>query len=248
MKRLEGRVALVTGGSRGIGRAVAIRLAQEGARVFVNYARGADAAQETVKLCQAVGAEAEAIGFDVADSAAVDQAMDQIKSKAGKLDILINNAGIAHDGLLLRMKDEEWNQVIATNLSGAFYCARAASKLMIKGRYGRIINISSVVGEMGNAGQVPYVSSKSGLIGMTKAIARELASRGITSNAVAPGFIETDMTNNLDESLKAEHFKTIPLARYGQADDIAAAVAFLSSDEAGYITGHTLSVNGGMYM
>lgn len=248
MKRLQGRVALVTGGSRGIGRAVCVRLAQEGARVFVNYARGADAAQETVKLCQEAGAEAEALGFDVADSAAVDQAMDQIKSKAGKLDILVNNAGIAHDGLLLRMKDEEWQQVIGTNLSGAFYCARAASKLMIKGRYGRIVNVSSVVGEMGNAGQVPYVSSKAGLIGMTKAIARELASRGITTNAVAPGFIETDMTNNLDEALKAEHFKTIPLSRYGQADDIAAAVAFLASDEAGYITGHTLSVNGGMYM
>lgn len=248
MKRLSGRVALVTGASRGIGRAVAVRLASEGAKVFVNYARGVDAAQETVRLCQAAGGEAELLGFDVADSAAVDQGIDQIKSKAGKLDILVNNAGIAHDGLLLRMKDEEWQQVIATNLSGAFYCARAASKLMIKGRYGRIVNISSVVGEMGNAGQVPYVSSKSGLIGMTKAIARELASRGITSNAVAPGFIETDMTNNLDEALKAEHFKTIPLARYGQADDIAAAVAFLSSDEAGYITGHTLSVNGGMYM
>ena len=248
MKRLQGRVALVTGGSRGIGRAVCVRLAQEGARVFVNYARGADAAQETVKLCQEAGAEAEALGFDVADSAAVDQAMDQIKSKAGKLDILVNNAGIAHDGLLLRMKDEEWQQVIGTNLSGAFYCARAASKLMIKDRYGRIVNVSSVVGEMGNAGQVPYVSSKAGLIGMTKAIARELASRGITTNAVAPGFIETDMTNNLDEALKAEHFKTIPLSRYGQADDIAAAVAFLASDEAGYITGHTLSVNGGMYM
>ncbi len=248
MKRLAGRVALVTGASRGIGRAVAVRLASEGAKVFVNYARGVDAAQETVRLCQAAGGEAELLGFDVADSAAVDAGMDQIKAKAGKLDILVNNAGIAHDGLLLRMKDEEWQQVISTNLSGAFYCARAASKLMIKGRYGRIVNISSVVGEMGNAGQVPYVSSKSGLIGMTKAIARELASRGITSNAVAPGFIETDMTNNLDEALKAEHFKTIPLARYGQAEDIAAAVAFLSSEESGYITGHTLSVNGGMYM
>jgi 3-oxoacyl-[acyl-carrier protein] reductase len=248
MKKLEGRVALVTGGSRGIGRSIAVRLASEGARVFVNYTRGLEAAEETVRLCNAVGVQAEALGFDVADSAAVDQAIDQIKAKAGKLDILVNNAGIAHDGLLLRMKDEEWQRVIATNLSGAFYCARAASKLMIKGRYGRIIAISSVVGEMGNAGQVPYVSSKAGLIGMTKAMARELASRNITSNAVAPGFIETDMTNNLDDALKAEHFKTIPLARYGQPEDIAAAVSFLASEEAGYITGHVLSVNGGMYM
>ncbi len=248
MKKLTGRVALVTGASRGIGRAVAIRLALDGARVFVNYSRGLEAAEETVRLCNAVGAGAEPLGFDVANSAAVDEAIAQIKEKAGKLDILVNNAGIAHDGLLLRMKDEEWRQVLDINLSGAFYCARAASKLMIKGRYGRIIAISSVVGEMGNAGQVPYVSSKAGLIGMTKAIARELSSRGITSNAVAPGFIETDMTSALDENLKAEHFRSIPLARYGQPDDIAAAVAFLASEEAGYITGHVLSVNGGMYM
>lgn len=248
MKRLEGRVALVTGASRGIGRAVAVRLAKEGARVFVNYSRGLEAAEETVRLCNEVGSGAEVLGFDVASSTAVDEAFAQIKERAGKLDVLVNNAGIAHDGLLLRMKDEEWKQVMDTNLSGAFYCARAAAKLMIKGRYGRIIAISSVVGEMGNAGQVPYVSSKAGMIGMTKAMARELSSRGITSNAVAPGFIETDMTNSLDENLKAEHFKTIPLARYGQPEDIAAAVAFLASEEAGYITGHTLSVNGGMYM
>jgi 3-oxoacyl-[acyl-carrier protein] reductase len=214
----------------------------------VNYARGQEAAEETVRQCQALGATSELLGFDVASSAAVDAAFDQIKAKSSRLDILVNNAGIAHDGLLLRMKDDEWRQVIETNLTGAFYCARAAAKLMIKGRYGRIIAISSVVGEMGNAGQVPYVSSKSGMIGMTKAMARELASRGITSNAVAPGFIETDMTSGLDDALKAEHFRSIPLARYGQAEDIASAVAFLASEEAGYITGHVLSVNGGMYM
>lgn len=248
MSAFSGRVALVTGGSRGIGRSVCVQLASQGARVFVNYTRGADAAEETVRLCKEAGGEAESIGFDVADSAAVDAAFEQIKKGAGKIDILVNNAGIAHDGLMIRMKDEEWLKVININLSGAFYCSRAAAKMMMKARYGRIINISSVVGEMGNPGQVPYVSSKAGLIGMTKSVAREFASRGITCNAITPGFIETDMTSQLDENLKNEHFKMIPLARYGQPEDIAAAVTFLAGEQAGYITGHTLSVNGGMYM
>lgn len=248
MSKLQGKVALVTGASRGIGRAIAVRLAQDGAFVYVNYTSGAAAAEETVKLCVAAGGKAEALGFNVAESAAVDAAFDAIKGKSERLDILVNNAGIAHDGLFIRMKDEDWQRVIDINLSGAFYCARAATKIMMKARVGRIINISSIVGEMGNAGQVPYVSAKAGLIGMTKAIAREVASRNITVNAITPGFVETDMTQQLDEKVRTEHMSQIPLGRFGQAADIAGAVAFLAGDEAAYITGQILGINGGMYM
>lgn len=248
MSQLKGRVALVTGGSRGIGRAISVRLAEQGAHVYVNYSSGKEAAEETVRMCEAAGGTAEIIGFTVADSAGVDQAFDAIRAKSQKLDILVNNAGIAHDGLFMRMKDEEWHKVIDVNLTGCFYCARAATKMMMKARYGRIINISSIVGEMGNAGQVPYVSSKAGLIGMTKAIAREMASRNITVNAITPGFIETEMTEQLDEKVRTHHMSGIPLARFGSADDVAAAVAFLAGDGASYITGQVLGVNGGMYM
>lgn len=245
---VAGKIALVTGGSRGIGRAICINLAKAGAHVYVNYTSNSAAAEETVAACKEFSVNAWPIQFDVASSESVDAAFDTIKAQSQRLDILVNNAGIAHDGVTIRVKDEDWNRVLATNLSGAFYCARAAAKLMMKQRQGRIVNISSVVGEMGNPGQAAYVSSKSGLIGLTKALAKELASREITVNAVTPGFIETDMTNDLDPRLKEEHFKAIPLSRYGQANDVAAAVTFLSGAEAGYITGQIIGVNGGMYM
>lgn len=246
--QFKDKVVLVTGGSRGIGRAISVAFAKQGAHVYVNYTSNSAAAEEVCSACSELGAKATAIKFDVSDSAAVDLAFDQIKSESGRLDVLVNNAGIASDGLTIRFKDEEWNKVIGINLSGSFYCARSAAKIMLKQREGRIVNISSVVGEMGNAGQAAYVSSKAGLIGLTKSLAKELASRNITVNAVTPGFIETEMTSNLDEKLKAEHFKAISLGRYGQADDIAAAVTFLASQSAGYITGQVLGVNGGMYM
>ena len=245
---LTGKVALVTGGSRGIGRAICELLAARGAHVFVNYTSRPDAAEETVSACAKLGGRAEAIGFNVSESESVDKAIEGIKTRAGSLDILVNNAGITHDGLFVRMKDEDWQRTIQVNLSGAFFCARAAGKLMMKARSGRIINISSVVGEMGNAGQVPYVSAKAGLIGMTKAMARELSSRGVTVNAITPGFIETDMTHGLTEALKGEMLKQIPLSRFGAPSDIAEAVYFLAGPGASYITGQVLRVNGGMYM
>lgn len=245
---LDGRVALVTGGGRGIGRAISLELASQGAKVFLNYTTGGVAANETVALCSKNGGIAETIQFDVSQSASVDAAIDTIKQKAGRIDILVNNAGISRDGLVLRMKDDDWEKVIATNLSGAFYCSRGVSRLMVKERYGRIINISSVVGEMGNAGQVPYVSSKAGLIGLTKALAKELSPRNITVNAVAPGFIETDMTAGLDEKVRAQHLSVIPLQRYGTPHEVAKLVAFLCGDDSGYITGQIVGINGGMYM
>ena len=247
-KCLSGRVALVTGGSRGIGRSICVKLASMGATVYVNFASNQTAADETVKLCQAQGAQAFAIGFDVADSAAVDAAFERIQKESSKLDILINNAGISKDGLFVRMKDEDWQRIMNTNLNGAFYCARAASRLMMKARYGRIVNMSSIVGEMGNAGQAPYVASKAALIGLTKSIAKELASRNITVNAVTPGYIETEMTEVLDAKRKEELMTVIPLGRIGSPNDIANVTAFLVSDEASYVTGQVIGVNGGMYM
>lgn len=247
-KPLEGQVSLVTGGSRGIGRAISVKLAALGSRVFINYSSRVDAALEVVKECEELGVQAEAIGFDVSDSAAVDRAFDEIKTKAGRVDVLVNNAGISKDGLFIRMKDEDWDTTLKINLNGAFYCSRAAAKIMMKARYGRIINISSVVGEMGNAGQIPYSSSKAGMIGLTKSIARELASRNITSNVITPGFIETDMTGVLDEKVKVETLKNIPLGRFGHANEVAELVSFLAGASAGYITGQVIGINGGMYM
>lgn len=244
----QGQIAVVTGASRGIGRATALELASHGAHVVINFSSNAASAEEVSALCEKAGGSASVFGFNVSDSKAVDEAFDAIKEKHGKLDILVNNAGISRDGLFIRMKDEDWAKTLETNLYGAFYCARAAAKIMMKGRYGRIVNISSVVAEMGNAGQVPYVSSKAGLIGLTKSMARELASRNITVNAITPGFIETDMTAALDEKLKEEHLKSIPLSRYGKAEEVAALVRFLSSADAGYITGQVVGINGGMYM
>lgn len=249
MSDLKDKIALVTGSSRGIGRAIAVELGRLGARVVINYAGNEAAAHEAAKLvAEAGGPEPVIMQFDVADSAAVDEAFKKIKADLGGLHILVNNAGIARDMLLLRFKDSDWNDVIATNLSGAFYCSRAGAKLMTRQRWGRIINITSVVGEAGNAGQVAYAAAKAGMIGMTKSLAKELASRTITVNAVAPGLIETDMTAELPEEMKATALEHIPLKSVGQPGDIAHAVAYLASEEARYVTGHTLSVNGGMYM
>lgn len=247
-KDLSEKVAIVTGGSRGIGRAICEHLAGRGAHVWVNFRSGEAEANETVKLCEQAGGQANAIGFDVAESEGVEQGLSRVKEESGRLDILVNNAGISKDGLFVRMKNEDWDRTLQTNLTGAFYVARAAAKIMMKARVGRIINVSSVVGEMGNAGQAPYVSSKAGMLGLTKALARELASRNITVNAITPGFIETDMTGALDEKVRAEHLSTIPLGRYGQPQEIAALVGFLCSDQAAYITGQVVGVNGGMYM
>lgn len=245
---LAGQVALVTGASRGIGRAIAVALAARGCRVFVNYTAGAEAAQATVDACTQAGGSASAVQFDVASSEAADGAISAIHKEAGRLDVLVNNAGIARDGLLIRYKDEDWRRVLAVNLDGAFYCSRAAAKIMMRARQGRIINISSIVGEMGNPGQAAYVASKAGLIGLTKSMAKELAARNITVNAVTPGFIETDMTAALDPATREEMQKQIPLARLGSSEDIAAIVAFLAGSEASYITGQVIGVNGGMYM
>jgi 3-oxoacyl-[acyl-carrier protein] reductase len=242
------KIALVTGASRGIGRAIAVALARQGAYVLINYSSSPEAAQETLNEVRDVGGDGEVLKFSVQDSQAVENAFDGIKSRHGQLDILVNNAGISRDGLVLRMKDEEWLATLGVNLNGAFFCSRAAARLMLRAKSGRIINISSVVGEMGNAGQVPYVSSKAGVLGLTKALAKELASRGITVNAITPGFIETDMTAALDEKLRDEHMKAIPLGRYGKADEVANLAAYLASDAAGYITGQVIGINGGMYM
>ncbi len=245
MDELKDKIAVVTGASRGIGRAVAVALAKEGARVVVNYAGNEAAANETAKLC---GDGAVVMKFDVSKRDEVDAAFDEVKQKLGGLHVLVNNAGISKDGLLLRFKDDDWAQTLATNLTGAFQCARAGARMMTKQRWGRIINISSVVGQSGNAGQVAYASAKAGLLGLTKTLAQELASRSVTVNAVTPGFIDTDMTAALNEQQRAAILEQIPLRFIGAAEDVAHAVAYLASDKARYVTGHVLAVNGGMYM
>lgn len=245
---LTGKVALITGASRGIGRAIALTLADAGADVAVNYAGSEAAAAEVVSLIEAKGRKAIKIKADVSSMQEVEDMFKQVLETFGKLDILVNNAGITRDNLIMRMKEDEFDQVIATNLKGVFNCVKAATRPMMKQRSGRIINISSVVGVLGNAGQANYVAAKAGVIGMTKATAKELASRGITVNAVAPGFIETDMTDKLSEDMRAQLLQQIPLAKLGQPDDIAKAVRFLASDDASYMTGQTIHVDGGMYM
>jgi 3-oxoacyl-[acyl-carrier protein] reductase len=245
---LTGKTALVTGASRGIGRAIALSLAEAGADVAVNYAGSEASAAEVVSLIEAMGRKAVKIKADVSSVQEVEDMFKQVVNGFGKLDILVNNAGITRDNLLMRMKEDEFDQVIATNLKGVFNCLKAATRPMMKQRYGRIINISSVVGVLGNPGQVNYVAAKAGVIGMTKATAKELSSRGITVNAVAPGFIETDMTDKLSEETRAQLLQQIPLARLGQPEDIAKAVRFLASDDASYMTGQTIHVDGGMYM
>ncbi|HVQ43296.1 MAG TPA: 3-oxoacyl-ACP reductase FabG [Vicinamibacterales bacterium] len=246
MANLSGRVALVTGASRGIGRAVATRLAAAGAHV-VAAARGENA-KGTADAIREAGGSAESIGLDVTDAAGVDAAVAGIMAGKGRIDILVNNAGITRDTLMLRMKRDDWDAVLQTNLTAAFTSVQAVLKPMIKQRSGRIINITSVVGQSGNAGQANYAASKAGLIGFTKAVALEVASRNITVNAVAPGLIDTDMTRALAEGAHEEWAARIPLKRLGTPDDVANAVVFLASDEAAYITGHVLAVNGGMYL
>lgn len=241
---LNGKTALVTGASRGIGRAIALRLAEDGANVAVIYAGSADKAEAVVNEITALGVNAKAYRCNVADSAAVDETVKAVTNDLGKIDILVNNAGITRDGLMLRMKDEDFDAVLDTNLKGAFNMIRACYSGFIRKKSGRIINISSVSGIMGNAGQANYSASKAGVIGLTKSVARELASRGITCNAVAPGFIQTDMTENLGDNNPL--LNSIPLGRMGKPEDIAAAVAFLASDSAAYITGEVLKVDGGL--
>ncbi|HEY7170115.1 MAG TPA: 3-oxoacyl-ACP reductase FabG [Vicinamibacterales bacterium] len=243
---LTGKVALVTGASRGIGRAIAERLAGQGAMV-VAAARGDNAAASVAAIVER-GGRAEAIGVDVTDRAALEQVPGQIVEKHGRLDIVVSNAGITRDQLLMRMKRDDWDAVIATNLTATFTLAQAAMRPMLKQRGGRIIAISSVVGQIGNAGQANYAASKAGLIGFAKALAREVASRSITVNVIAPGMIDTDMTRAIAEKAQVDWAAQIPLGRLGTVDDVAAAACFLASDEAAYITGHVLSVNGGMYM
>ena len=243
---LTSKVALVTGGSRGIGRAVCVALAKAGARVIVNYAGNEAAAAETLKLVREAGSDGELLRFDVSDPEAVDAAIAAAAKRHEGLHILVNNAGIAIDQLLIRIKPEELEKTMAVNVGGALWCSKAAIRLMMRKRYGRVINLTSIVGEAGNAGQAVYSASKAGIIGLTKTLAREYASRGVTVNAVAPGFIETDMTSSLPDKVKEDAIAQTPLGRMGSPEDIAHAVLYLASEEAGFITGHVLRVNGGM--
>ncbi|WP_020059186.1 3-oxoacyl-[acyl-carrier-protein] reductase [Bacillus sp. 123MFChir2] len=245
---LKDKVALVTGASRGIGRAIAIDLAKQGAKVVVNYAGNELKANEVVDEIKNLGSEAIAVKANVASSEEVTDMVKQTVDTFGQIDILVNNAGITKDNLLMRMKEEEWDAVINTNLKGVFLCTKAVSRYMMRQRHGRIINIASVVGVTGNPGQANYVAAKAGVIGLTKTSAKELASRNITVNAIAPGFIVTDMTGVLAEDVKSEMLKLIPIAKFGEAKDISNAVAFLASDASRYITGQTLHVDGGMVM
>jgi 3-oxoacyl-[acyl-carrier protein] reductase len=246
MSSLSNKVALVTGASRGIGAAIALELAARGAAVAVNYAGSADAAADVVARIEAAGGRAVALQADVSDPAGASALVEQSIAQLGGLDIVVNNAGITRDGLLVRMSDEDWGAVITTNLTGVFSVTRAAAKHLMKQRSGSIVNVTSVVGLVGNAGQANYAAAKAGVIGLTKSVARELASRNVRANAVAPGFIETDMTAALSEAVSDAARGQIALGRFGSVEDVAAAVAFLASDEASYITGQVLAVDGGM--
>lgn len=248
MFRLDGKIALVTGGSRGIGRATCEALAAQGATVIVNYVRGEAQAREVADAIVAKGGKAEILGFDVADPKAVDAAVESLVKKHGKLDVLVANAGLAIDGLLLRLKDEDLDKLYEVNVKGALACARAAARSMLRARTGRIVFLSSVVGEAGNVGQTAYAATKAALLGAAKSIAKELASRNVTVNAVTPGFIETDMTHGMQDAMRDYILKATPLGRIGSAADVASAVVYLASDEASYVTGQVLRVNGGMYV
>lgn len=243
---LTGKTALVTGGGRGIGRAICLELARRGCAVAVNYAGNAAAAEQTAQACRALGPEAFILQADVADAAACDAMAAEVLARLGRLDILVCNAGVTRDGLMLRMGEEDWDAVVDTNLKGAFHCMRSAYRPMMKQRGGRIIAVSSVVGLRGNAGQANYAASKAGLVGLSKSLAKELASRNVTVNVVAPGFIETDMTGALPEKARCAMAESIPLGRPGRAEDVAGAVAFFAGEGAAYITGQVLCVDGGM--
>ncbi|TYZ21120.1 3-oxoacyl-[acyl-carrier-protein] reductase [Selenomonas ruminis] len=245
---LDGKVALVTGASRGIGRAIAVRLASEGAKVAINYAGNTAKAEEVKAEIEKNGGEAILVQADISSAEAVDAMIEKVTEAFGQIDILVNNAGITRDGLLMRMKDEDFEAVINTNLKGVFYCTKAVSKLMMKKRSGRIVNMASVVGLMGNAGQANYAAAKAGVIGFSKSAAKELAARGINVNVVAPGFIATDMTAAMTDKAKEATLAGIPLKRMGQPEDVANAVLFLVSDYASYITGQIVNVDGGMVM
>jgi len=247
MKFLTDKVALVTGASRGLGKAIALALAAEGASIAA-VARSEEALKETLEAIRATGGVAEPFPLDVADGAAVEAAVEKIAARFQHIDILVNNAGVTRDGLLMRMKSEDWDAVLNTNLKGAFHLTKQVGRLMVKQRAGRIVNISSVIGLMGNAGQANYAASKAGLIGFSKSVAREFASRNITCNVVCPGFIETDMTRGLGEEMRKKLLERIPLQRLGQPGDVAGTVAFLCSPAASYITGQILTVDGGMVM
>ncbi len=246
MKTLEGKIALVTGASRGIGRQIALTLAEKGAAVIVNYNGSREKAELVVKEITEKGGRAESYGCNVAEDAAVKEMIQYIVKQYGAIDILVNNAGITRDGLMMKMTEEDFDAVVATNMKGTFFCIKHASRVMLKQRRGRIINMSSIVGVIGNAGQMNYAASKAGVIGMTKSAAKELGSRGITVNAIAPGFIDTEMTEGLSEEVKAKMLEQIPLNRIGKTEDIANAAAFLASDESSYISGQVLGVDGGM--
>ena len=245
-KRLTGKNALVTGGSRGIGRAICLKLAEEGAYVVINYASNEDAAKEVLTLIEAQGGSGSLLPFDISDTSSVKEKISGFIKENGPIQILVNNAGITRDALIARMKEADWDNVISVNLKGTFNCVQACAMAMMKTRWGRIINIGSVVGTSGNPGQANYAAAKAGLEGFTKTVAKEMATRGITVNLVAPGFIETDMTAVLSEKIKERLLGEIPLGRMGQPQEVAAAVAFLASEDASYITGHTLHVNGGL--
>jgi 3-oxoacyl-[acyl-carrier protein] reductase len=245
---LAGKIAVVTGGSRGIGRAVSVALAEAGAHVLVNYRSNEEAARETLRLIEEAGGTGEILGFDVADPESVDAAIKDAVKRYGHLDILVNNAGISIDQLLLRVSAKDLEMTWATNVNGAVFCAKACIRPMMRSKWGRIISLSSVVAESGNAGQVVYSASKAALLGMTRTLAREYASRGVTVNAVAPGFIETDMTADLTEAAKQGIVDQTPLGRIGRPEEVAAAVVFLASEEASYITGQVVRVNGGMHV
>ncbi|HET9929026.1 MAG TPA: 3-oxoacyl-[acyl-carrier-protein] reductase [Rubrobacter sp.] len=244
----EGRVAVVTGGGRGIGRAVAVRLANEGANVAISYRSNDAAAEEVAEEVRAAGAQCETFKGDVASPEAVDALFKGVGEAFGPVEILINNAGLTRDNLMMRMKENEFDEVLSTNLKGTYLCTRAALRPMVRARWGRIVNVSSVVGLVGNAGQANYAASKAGIIGFTKSVAREVAQRGITANVVAPGYVETELTGSLSEEVKDRIREQVPAGRFAEAEEVAEVVAFLAGEGAGYITGQTLAVDGGMTM